>query len=67
MHRSEELEHVDCAVCRAEVAASERVFPFGDDEVLCFRCAVARHGVYDEQRDRWVVSPEVDDLRSPPA
>ena len=60
MHRSETYDLVQCANCRAEVsAARDRVFSFGDDTALCFSCAVARGGKYDEMHDHWEHSPDV--------
>lgn len=29
---------------------------------LCWACALRRGGVYDADRDRWLVTPEVGDL-----
>jgi len=62
MHRSEADEAGTCAACSADVATAERIFTFGDDDLLCFRCAAARGGSYDEMRDRWIIAPRVDDL-----
>jgi hypothetical protein len=52
-----------CADCSEEIdLASERGFPVGADGALCFRCALARGGSWDESRQRWVVEPEYADL-----
>jgi hypothetical protein len=33
-----------------------------DDAFLCLECALKRGGVFDEDTDRWVVPPDVEDL-----
>ncbi len=59
MHRTEEQFLVICEACGAEVDADmDRVFPCDTETFLCFECAVARGGVFDEGTSRWVVSPE---------
>ncbi len=63
MHRSEEAEYELCASCGTEVRATDRAYAF-DDSVLCFECAIARGGAYDEQHDRWTRAPDVSDLLS---
>ncbi|HEX9621880.1 MAG TPA: hypothetical protein VF989_17160 [Polyangiaceae bacterium] len=62
MHESERAEYATCAACGGEVSTMERTYLFGNEEVLCFRCAVARNGIYDEPHDHWTVAPNVDDL-----
>ncbi len=63
MHRSEAEELLFCISCGAEVSASrERAFPVGEDDVLCFECAAARGGVYDERTDRWTEPADVGDV-----
>jgi hypothetical protein len=42
--------------------AAERGFPVGSDAALCFRCAVARGGCWDEAQQRWSVEPDFADL-----
>jgi hypothetical protein len=55
------VEH--CADCGQQVdAASERGFPVGAEAVLCFECAVARGGRWDEDQQRWTTEPEFGDL-----
>lgn len=66
MHRSELDEYGVCTSCGAEVSTLDRPFTYGDDDLLCFDCATARHGVYDEEHDRWVVAPSVVDLPARP-
>jgi len=52
-----------CADCSDEIdPASERGLPVGADAALCFRCAVARGGRWDEDQQRWVIEPEFADL-----
>jgi hypothetical protein len=58
----EEEQPTFCAECDSEVNVTDRVYAFGTDDVLCFECAIKRHGVYDERLDRWTVAPKVDDL-----
>jgi len=58
MHRSETRELTVCADCGAEISASrERSYPFGEDAVLCWTCAIRRGGTSDEQHDRWIDPP----------
>src|SRR5690606_18079469 len=61
---SEEMDTAVCALCREEFQPElERGFTYGPDgEVLCFECAMARGGVYDETHDRWLEPPNVSDL-----
>ncbi|MDD9943160.1 MAG: hypothetical protein OXU20_19115 [Myxococcales bacterium] len=64
MHRSETYELVQCVSCGAEVSAGrDRTFTFGEDSALCFSCAVARGGKYDELHDHWEPLPNVAGLR----
>ena len=52
-----------CADCGEEIdAATERGFPVGSDATLCFRCAVARGGSWDETQQRWSIEPDFADL-----
>jgi hypothetical protein len=52
-----------CADCSDEMdPAAERGFPVGSDAALCFRCAVARGGCWDEAQQRWSVEPDFADL-----
>jgi hypothetical protein len=62
MHESETEQSGLCAECAAEIATTDRVYVFGAEELLCFECALKRHGTYDESHDRWTVFPNVDDL-----
>ena len=41
---------------RGDSRSLDRAFPFGDDDALCFACAVGRGGKYDE-RGRPLVEP----------
>lgn len=65
MHRSEAEQLAVCVACGAEVNPRDRPYPCGEDQVLCYGCAVLRNGVYDEAHDRWVVAPHVLDLFEP--
>jgi hypothetical protein len=63
VHRSETRLLTRCSDCGAELRPEvDRAFAFGTHGVLCFECAVARGGHYDETHDRWVTEPRIDDL-----
>lgn len=62
MHESEAERYGVCAACGSEVTTADRVYCFGVDELLCFECAVKRHGVFDEGHDDWTTPPNVQDL-----
>lgn len=62
MHESEIERYGVCAACGAEISTTDRVYAFGVDDLLCFECALKRHGVFDETHDRWTTAPDVDDL-----
>lgn len=56
-----------CASCGAEIeGVADRPYAYGDDDVLCFACSVARGGVYDDHYDRWVTTPDLRDLEPDP-
>lgn len=62
---SEEFEEGlgECANCGAIIAeGTDPGFPFGENSMLCFECAIRRGGEYDSSEDRWVVLPSVSDL-----
>jgi len=66
VHRSEEAELLTCLACGSEILPeADRVYAFGDDAALCFDCAVARGGAYDELHDRWAPAPDVGGLFQP--
>lgn len=67
MHQSELEQLTECIACGAAVNSQDRLCPCGDDQVLCFACATARNGVYEEGHDRWAVAPYVADLLKPTA
>lgn len=67
MHQSESEQLATCIVCGAEVSPPDRPYDCGDEQVLCYECAVRRGGVYDEPHDRWAVAPQVADLCEPPS
>lgn len=62
MHESEMERYGLCAACNSEISTVDRVYMFGLESLLCFECALKRHGVYDEADDRWIVAPVVEDL-----
>jgi hypothetical protein len=65
MHRSEAELAARCFGCGAEVqGVSDRAFSFGTRGVLCFDCALARGGRYDEGRDGWVDEPNLDGIEN---
>jgi hypothetical protein len=52
-----------CAQCGASVLSeSERAFEFGDENLLCWECATARGGRYDEAADAWEPTPDLGGL-----
>ena len=56
-----------CADCGAQVvAAADRAFEFGTQELLCWQCAERRGGRYDAHQERWSVAPDVAGLRRRP-
>jgi hypothetical protein len=58
MHRTEEACIETCVSCGAEVwPERDRGYFIGPDDVLCFECAVAKGGVFDEVQERWTVEP----------
>lgn len=64
MHRSEAEDLVECLQCGAEVAlGADRVFAVTDDDALCFECAIARGGIYEEHHDVWTKAPDLSGLR----
>ncbi len=65
MHRSESEDESLCISCGTTVSPEDRVYAIKDDVVLCFDCAVARSGAYDEQKDRWTESPSLEGLDIP--
>ena len=66
MHQSEAEQLASCIACGSEVSPQDRCYTFGSDgQVLCFACATARKGIYDEAHDSWVVAPSVADLVEP--
>lgn len=59
MHRSEEEGLVSCAVCGTTVdPGRDRGFVAADGSTLCFDCALARGGRWDDDEDRWSEEPE---------
>jgi hypothetical protein len=65
MHREAWGELVDCADCGAPLdVGRERGYQGEGDWALCRECAIARGGRFDENEDRWMVTPDVTGLRS---
>jgi hypothetical protein len=59
----DEVTRDRCADCSDELDPElDRGFAIGPEAVLCFRCAVARGGSWDESQERWTIEPEVGDL-----
>ena len=66
MHREAEAEIVKCVDCGTPVdVGRERGYRSAEEWVLCWQCATNRGAQYDENEDRWTVSPETAGL--PPA
>jgi len=60
----EEWESTDvCALCGEPVGSGPEGFAFGTGNVLCPRCAAARGGRYDTDREVWDAQPDVSGLR----
>lgn len=63
MSWDDEEGRVGCTNCGRGVSESEgEAYAFGTQSLLCFECAVARGGRYDEGGRRWTVAPRVEDL-----
>ncbi len=61
MHEAEDDSCTICADCGQEMwLERERGYLMADERTLCFACAVARGGQYDEHRDHWLRSPELE-------
>lgn len=66
VERSEQQWSVSCAGCGEAVWVDQgRAFAMEAERALCFRCAAARGGRYDEARDEWSRPPDVSDLEPP--
>ena len=60
MDQDERSEARSCAACGAALEGDAgRAFEFGDENLLCFECAVARGGRYHESRDAWEPAPDL--------
>jgi len=58
MHRSEEATEQICGRCGAvAIPARDRGFLLPNGTLLCYDCALARGGEYDDRIDSWVVPP----------
>ncbi|MDP3940485.1 MAG: hypothetical protein Q8R92_20405 [Deltaproteobacteria bacterium] len=62
MHRSEMEARVPCAGCGAAIADDSRSFAFGENQLLCWGCALRRGGSFDAEEDQWSTDPRTDDL-----
>lgn len=63
MHREESDELTECVSCHAEIAPkTDRAFSYAPGSFLCWKCAIERDGVYDEELDAWPTPPSTDDL-----
>lgn len=59
----DEDDRETCASCGVAIdVGRERAFPYGPSGVLCHACAIRRGGVYDSERERWEVEPDLRDL-----
>ncbi len=66
MYATEDEEYAFCAACNRDVSRADQVYAFGKDELLCFDCAVARGGIYEDFLGRWTLAPRVDDVFDAP-
>ncbi len=64
MEQVEEAFELRCEHCGEEIqdVALERGYMFSEDKALCYACALARGGAYDELRDTWVRPPDMSGL-----
>ena len=63
MHESETFDQTQCLQCGASISiARDRAYPLGEDDALCFSCALARGGRYDDLHDRWTAAPSLKGL-----
>lgn len=62
MHRSEMEMTVPCAGCGTPVAEDSRSYAFGENQLLCWECALRRGGSFDSKEDRWIAEPNTGDL-----
>ncbi|HEX2675481.1 MAG TPA: hypothetical protein VHM19_02545 [Polyangiales bacterium] len=64
MHQSETTQLSNCLSCGDEISLSvDRPFLLFEDRAVCFKCAIARRGEYDESRDTWTRAPDMSGLR----
>ena len=60
MHREETELANSCIVCGAEVSEGvNREYSFGTSSVLCWDCAIARGGSFDDDENRWTRAPDL--------
>ncbi|HXI56649.1 MAG TPA: hypothetical protein VNO55_11360 [Polyangia bacterium] len=53
----------ECLECGAVISTlGDRGFAVGAEDIICMECALRRGGSYDENQDRWVTPPRIDDL-----
>lgn len=63
MHAQEWETPAECADCKSEIwEGSDPSFPFAENAVLCFTCALRRGGRYDSGHEIWVVVPDLNGL-----
>lgn len=66
MHSDESRELIDCAACGAVIAPeTDRACEIADEVFLCWQCALARGGRFDEAEDRWTAMPNAADVPIP--
>jgi hypothetical protein len=60
----EEDTSLACARCAEQIedVGVERGYLFAEDQALCYACATARGGQYDEPRDCWIRAPDLSGL-----
>jgi hypothetical protein len=55
-----------CAECGALIDPDgARSFPFGEQGVLCWSCAIRRGGSYSPDEEIWTTPPSIADLPDP--
>jgi len=63
MGPGERNDLLGCIECGATVdPAFDRPFSITESIVLCFTCSTRRGGAYDSDREKWSISPRLDEL-----
>jgi hypothetical protein len=64
MERERLDEVVACSCCGGTVdLGPDLAYEFGEDQVVCFECALRAGGRYDAATERWTKPPAIEGLR----